>query len=198
MMKNYALGLDDAPVACLGEYEPLKSIGNSTTTARDMLNVEDARQVLFALCDSVAARMREHGVKCGMAALWVKDNQLCGFERQMMLPQPTNLSKELFDAAFSLLQRHYSWHRPIRALGVRGGHLIDEKQAGQMSLFSAPQREKQERLERTLDEINARFSGCALRRAVLLRDASLDGGDIKNGHGESPLQGGREIWQFPE
>ena len=189
VLQAYALGLDDSPVARMGENEPLKSIGNSTTTARDMMNAEDARAVLYGLCDSVAARLRENGVKCRMVALWVRDNGLSGFDRQMMLPLPTQLSSELFEASFSLLQAHYDWRRPLRSLGVRTGHLIGEKQADQLSLFPDRHREKQEKLERTIDEIQGKFGYDALRRAILLQDSSLDGGDIKGRQGSSPLRG---------
>ncbi|MBQ4073959.1 MAG: DNA polymerase IV [Clostridia bacterium] len=189
VLQAYALGLDDSPVAKMGEYEPLKSIGNSTTTARDMMNMEDARAVLFGLCDSVAARLRENGVKCSLVALWIRDNALHGFDRQMMLPLPTNLSSELFDAAFSLMQAHYDWRRPLRSLGVRTGHLIKETQADQICLLSGREREKREKLERTIDEIQEKFGHDALRRAILLQDPSLDGGDIKGRQGSSPLRG---------
>lgn len=189
VLQAYALGLDDSPVARMGEYAPLKSIGNSTTTARDMMNIEDARAVLYGLCDSVAARLRENGVKCRMVALWVRDNALSGFDRQMMLPLPTNLSNELFEASFSLLQAHYGWYRPIRSLGVRTGHLVEEGQADQLCLFPRRDREKQERLERALDEIQEKFGHGALRRAIFLQDPSLDGGDIKGRQGASPLRG---------
>lgn len=189
VLQAYALGLDDSPVAKMGEYEPLKSIGNSTTTARDMMNMEDARAVLFGLCDSVAARLRGNGVKCSLVALWIRDNALHGFDRQMMLPLPTNLSSELFDAAFSLLQAHYDWRRPLRSLGVRTGHLIKETQADQICLLSGREREKREKLERTIDEIQEKFGHDALRRAILLQDPSLDGGDIKGRQGSSPLRG---------
>ena len=189
VLQAYALGLDDAPVARVGEYEPLKSIGNSTTTARDMMNLEDARAVLYGLCDSVAARLRENGVKCRLVALWVRDNGLSGFDRQMMLAQPTNLSSELFQASFSLLQAHYAWRRPLRSLGVRSGHLVEEKQADQMSLFPDAGRERRETLERTIDDIQEKFGHAALRRAILLQDPTLDGGDIKGRQGSSPLRG---------
>jgi len=137
----------------------------------------------------VAARLRENGVKCSLVALWIRDNALHGFDRQMMLPLPTNLSSELFDAAFSLLQAHYDWRRPLRSLGVRTGHLIKETQADQICLLSGREREKREKLERTIDEIQEKFGHDALRRAVLLQDPSLDGGDIKGRQGSSPLRG---------
>lgn len=189
IMQAYALGLDCSPVSRMEENEPLKSIGNSTTTMRDMMDIRDVRQVLYGLCDSVAARLRENGVKCRMVSLWIRDQALSGFERQIMLPLPSNLSSELFDLSFYLFQMHYDWHLPVRSLGVRAGHLVDERQVNQISLLGDEKRERKETLERTIDEICGKFGAASLRRAILLQDPSLDSGDIKGRQGKSPLQG---------
>ena len=181
-MQKYALGLDDAPVMPLGWQEPLKSIGNSTTTPRDMVNEADARIVLYRLCDEVAARLRANGVKCRVVSLWIRDNALHSFERQRMLERPTCLSRDLFGTAFSLLQSSYSWKRPIRSLGVRTALLISERTAGQQSLFPDVSGARREALERTLDGIQARYGQNALCRAVLLTDRELGGDPLGRKH----------------
>lgn len=174
-LRAYALGLDDAPVMRAGEEDSLKSIGNSTTTPRDMMNEEEARIVLRSLCDGVAARLRAHGVKCRVVALWVRDRDFASYERQRALPEATYLSGDLFDAALLLLRTSYFWQRPIRSLGVRTAHLIDASQAGQQTIFPDPVRARRETLEKTLDEIHLRHGRHALCRAVLLADPALSG-----------------------
>ena len=41
MLHNFANGLDDSPVAVYGDVPPQKSIGNSTTSPRDLVSEED-------------------------------------------------------------------------------------------------------------------------------------------------------------
>ena len=56
-------GWDDSPVSAEGYQAPIKSIGNSTTTPRDLENDQDVQIILMALAESVAARLRKHGFK---------------------------------------------------------------------------------------------------------------------------------------
>lgn len=173
-LQKYAQGLDDAPVLRAEEHEAIKSIGNSATLSRDMMNEADARLVLHGLCDQVAARLRKHGVKCQVVSLWVRDSALSSYDRQRALDIPTCLSGALYDTALALLRASYPWKRPIRSLGVRTTQLISEALAGQQSIFPNRRTERQEKLERALDDLHARFGNGSVCRAVLLTDPSLD------------------------
>ena len=50
--------------AKMGMTAPVKSIGNSTTTPRDLEDDLDVWIIQMALAESVAARLRKHGFKC--------------------------------------------------------------------------------------------------------------------------------------
>ena len=56
------MGLDRERVKCVGEYEPPKSIGNGETFPRDIRGREEIEVALMALTDSVAQRLRAHGM----------------------------------------------------------------------------------------------------------------------------------------
>lgn len=73
---SFANGLDSSPVVRAGDEAIIKSIGNSTTTPRDLVNEEDVKMVVYLLGESVASRMREHGFKARTVALYVRDNEL--------------------------------------------------------------------------------------------------------------------------
>src|SRR5690606_10686478 len=64
MLWQFANGLEDQPVREVGQKDLIKSIGNSTTTPRDLNNVQDIKLTLYVLSESVAARLRDHGLKC--------------------------------------------------------------------------------------------------------------------------------------
>ena len=66
---SFANGLDSAPVRLTGEESIIKSVGNSTTAARDLLNIEDVKMIIYVLAESVAARLRKHVLKCTTVAI---------------------------------------------------------------------------------------------------------------------------------
>ena len=102
MLWGFANGLDTGTVA---KYEgreaqaPIKSIGNSWTTPRDLLTDEDVWIVLYLLSESVAARLRENHFRCRGVEVSLRDSSLFSFERQVKLPQPTMQEKDIAEAA---------------------------------------------------------------------------------------------------
>lgn len=174
VLHDFANGRDDSPVANFGEESLIKSIGNSTTTPRDLVDEKDVRMVFYVLSESVAARLREHGFKCRTVQIHIRDNGLSSFERQIKLSRPTCLSTEIADRASELFRENYSWEKPIRTLGVRGADLVPWDTDAQTSLFvNEEHRAKQEKLEEALDALRQRYGYYCLQRAVLLEDKPL-------------------------
>lgn len=130
-----AAGLDTTPVAHIESESDIKSIGNSNTMPRDLVNDDDVRAAFYMLGESVAERMRENGFDARTIKISVRDNDLMSFERQMKLARPTNLVAELVPAAMQLFKRHYNWFKPIRSLGIRGADLISEGSVYQVNIF---------------------------------------------------------------
>ena len=85
VIHSFANGWDESPVATEGYSAPIKSIGNSTTTPRDLENDLDVQIIFMALAESVSARLRKHGFKCNTVAISIRDNSLYHFSRQMHL-----------------------------------------------------------------------------------------------------------------
>ena len=63
VLHSFANGRDDSLVKREHTHAPIKSIGNSTTTPRDLETDEDVKIILYVLAESVAARLRENGVE---------------------------------------------------------------------------------------------------------------------------------------
>ncbi len=61
---QFANGLDTSPVSNIGAKSLIKTVGNSTTTPRDLVSDDDIKITLTALSESVAARLREYGFIC--------------------------------------------------------------------------------------------------------------------------------------
>ena len=180
MLHGFANGYDLTPVARAGEESPVKSVGNSMTTTRDLASLEDISAVYWVLCESVAARLREGGFLCRTVQIGLRDFGLYSFERQTVLETPSCLATELHRAAMALVEAHWDERRPLRSVGVRGAELIPASSPRQMSLFREEAgREKQERLERSVEEIRRRFGKAVIGRAAARLHTDLWSPDLE-------------------
>ena len=182
-----ACGQDRTQVAHLESVDDIKSIGNSNTMPRDLVDDGDVRAAFYMLGESVSQRMRENGFEATTLKISVRDNELMSFERQMKLLRPTNLTAELVPAAMELFKRHYRWHRPIRSLGIRGADLVAENAVYQLNLFEDEEkRDKITRLERCVDRIRGQYGHFSLQRAVLMCER-LKGVNANNDIGDAQI-----------
>lgn len=188
LLHCFANGLDSSPVAKVGEESVIKSVGNSTTTPRDLTCEGDVSVVYWMLCESVASRLREGGFRCTTVQISLRTSDLFCFERQMKLPEPSCLASELHEAAMRLVRENYSWTKPLRSIGVRGAELVPEAWPEQLSLFGdGERRDRCLRLEKTMDALRLRYGHTALSRASVLCDPTLTNIDAKNDHTIHPV-----------
>ena len=188
ILHDFAAGCDTSPVARAGDEAVIKSIGNSTTTPRDLCCDEDAGIVYWMLCESVAERMRESGFLCRGVQVHIRDNELASFERQLKLESPTCLASVLHEAAMRLLRENWDWHKPLRSIGVRATDLLPASTPVQCSIFEDSERqEKRERLERSVDDLRRRFGHYCVGRAVCVSDPTLRNISPKDDHVIHPV-----------
>ena len=85
VLKLFANGEDQTPVNKENVHAPIKSIGNSTTTPRDLTTYEDVAIIAYVLSESVSARLRDNNFVCNVVEISVRDNELHSFTRQKKL-----------------------------------------------------------------------------------------------------------------
>ena len=172
MLHSFANGTECSPVRHKDEISDVKSVGNSTTTPRDLVNEEDVKTVFRVLCESVSTRLREKGLKGRVVTIYVRDKELSSFSRQMKIPANTDISTEIFYYAMKLFCTNYFWNKPIRSLGVS---VSDFDVTYEQFDFekTVENREKQERLETAVDSLRRRFGNYCIGRACQLKDTEL-------------------------
>ncbi len=184
---SFANGYDDSPVRLENTHAPVKSVGNSTTTPKDMVCDEDVKIVLYILAESVAARLRENGFRCRVVEISVRDNELFSFTRQKKIDHATNITGEIAAYAYQLFKANYHWSRPIRSVGVRGADLVTDNYWEQIDLFSSVEkREKQMKMDSAMDEIRKRFGFYSVQRGLMYRDRQLSSVNAKEEHTVHP------------
>ena len=170
-----ARGENQSPVLHVGEAEGVQSVGNGMTFKRNLVSIQDIQTAVTALADTVAARLRRHGLKCATVQVAIKDTNLKVITRQKAAPAPTWLAKEIAAVVMELIRASWKVGVPIRLLSITGLNLLPaEEAAEQLSLFHPPQAEgggaKRESLEKTLDAIRGRFGSRSVSLASVVQN----------------------------
>ncbi|RPF47697.1 DNA polymerase-4 [Hydrogenoanaerobacterium saccharovorans] len=188
MLWVFANGLDTSPVARYNNLAIIKSIGNSTTTPRDLEDDNDVKMVFYVLAESVAARMREQGFKGQTVSISIRDSELYSFTRQIKITHPTCLASEITQIAMKLFADNYKWYRPIRSIGVSVTDFSHGDESIQLDMFCNQQRrEELEVLEGTVDWLRRRYGHFCVQRAVVLQDTALTSFNPKGDHTIHPV-----------
>lgn len=169
----YANGLDNSPVMKYGHSTLIKSVGNSNTAPRDLVNFNEAQSLIYALAESVATRLRDEKLSCKGVALSVKDSEFNYYELQTRLDLPTNTAKRIADTAYMLLLSSYKWERGIRSLGVRAINLIEDSNI-QLSFFKEEiYNFKLLSAEKCIDNLHNRFGYYSITRGTIFKDKEI-------------------------
>lgn len=163
---EYANGLSQEPVRSRYDVEVVKSVGNGTTFPKNLTTRAEVQAGIAVLADSVATRLRHHGLYASGIQVTIRDPEFRDRSRQQQLAAPTHLIRDLTDSAMELVGKLWKPPSPIRALTVTAIHLVQDDQAyEQVDLFTAtaaPKKEKQEKLEAAMDRIRGKYGTGAI------------------------------------
>ncbi len=181
-LHTFANGKDESPVTKIGEEESIKSIGNSLTVYRDLVDDNDVEPVIYLLADSICARMREAGLnKARTVHVYARANNLVGYQKQGKLPRPSGTVRDVAKTAFKLFKEVYPWEKPVRSLGISVSDFLFGNE--QLDLFGDLEKdEKQKRLDNAIDKLRAKYGNNIIQAAIVYNDPKLKDLDIKGEH----------------
>ena len=112
--------------------DSIGSIGNTITPPADLRNNDEVSAVIYLLAGAVSARLIRHGLKTRCVSVCMRDSQFNKVIRQSGIRYPTDTANKIFNQAYALFTKHYTWANPLRSIGVRADNLCND---GQLSLF---------------------------------------------------------------
>jgi DNA polymerase-4 len=149
-----------------------KSYSHSHVMARATSSQRELEELLMRLSEMVGRRLRAAGRRGSVVSVGVVYRPIAGhFSKQVTLPAPISTGDEIYRAALTLLGAR----EPRREIGTLGVGLagLTNAETGQLDLFAAATRPRNERLETAMDAIRNRFGEDAVQRARLLGRAPV-------------------------
>jgi DNA polymerase-4 len=165
-LHRLANGIDESPVTVHPHHDS-KSISRSTTLPKDISDIETAKSVILQLVEEVGAEARRYGSRGKTVSIVIKYGDFQSISRQKSIP-PTYLTRDIYQAGVLLLEQNWNRYRGVRLLGV-GLSSFESDEAKQLSILDtdifSERCEKEEKLERIVDDIRERFGSDKVTRA---------------------------------
>lgn len=162
MMWEYANGIDNSEVQY--KYEKPKGIGNSTTLPVDISNIEELEEALLALTEQVTYRLRKYNLLATVVNVQLRNKDFEDKTHQRKLQVATSSTKDIYLEAKELLHEMYVVGTPIRLIGMRVDSLV-EKNELQLSLFEKEDEQKQEKIDKVIDNLKEKYGYNSITRA---------------------------------
>ena len=153
-----------------------KGLGNGLTYSYDLLTREEIDTELLALCERVGERLRRYGKVAGLVRVHIRSSNLNGYSHQIKLAGTIETTDEIYVIAKQLIDEMWKGE-PVRAMSVSLSDLYGHNQV-QLSMFDSKNKERNEKLDKVVDEIRKLFG-----------DGSIFRGRFANTE-ISPIQGG--------
>ena len=162
MMWEYANGIDNSEVQY--QHEKPKGVGNSTTLPIDVSDISKLEEILLALTEQVTYRLRRYNLLANVVNVQLRTKDFEDKSHQKKLPEATSNTKDIYIVAKELLHEMYIKGIPIRLIGMRVDNLV-EKNEVQLSLFSNADNEKQEKIDKVVDDLKQKYGYNSITRA---------------------------------
>ena len=168
-MINSAKGIDDSRV--VSEIVDPTSISNEITLSQDVTNKVALYSYLESLANQVAIRLRKQKKYAHVIVVVLKDNKFQRKQHQKKIVNATNITKEIFEVAKSILDEMYD-DIPVRLIGLRLDNLVNNVMY-QPSLFEDVSiRESDEVVDNLIDTLQEKYGMNIIKKG--------NSGDLKN------------------
>ncbi len=146
-------GIDNSPVET--EHPDAKSYSAERTFPKDLSEPKDIDRALFKVACIVCHRIRKDKVKASTVSIFIKFTDFSTLQKQCSLPQPTDITALILNAARGLLTEIWDGERPLRQVGL-GLSRLSRDVAEQMSLFEDPKLDFYRKWDEKYDKENSK------------------------------------------
>jgi len=140
----------------------IKSVSHETTFEKDIADRERLTDILWAMCEKAADRMKAKGLVGRTATLKLRRADFSALSRQTRLEEPSQLADTLFRATQALLAA-LPEPGPFRLIGAGYSDLSPDPGQDPVGDLLDPQASARAAAERAADAIRARFGADAIR-----------------------------------
>lgn len=172
-LHQHAWGIDLSRIAN-GYKSKDASFSKSQILLRDYTKLPEVHVLVLEELEDICYRLRKANKMCRTITLSIGYNKDCeekGFQRAMTFPSPMNAAMKIFPFIREIIRQNYEC-QPVRSIAIAASNICTEGTL-QLSLFESVELDEREQsLNRTIDEIKRKYGKVSIIRASSLQDSS--------------------------
>ena len=169
-LKQKLLGNDFDIVRKSDDFVTPKSVGNGTTTIKDVYTRTEIKAVVTALCDEITSRLRMGGFNASNISITIKTADFKYFHEATRLPFCSCYSNDFSFEIMKLLDSFWKYNEAVRAIRICSYNLSSVKKT-QLCMFS--NEIKSYNLNSSIDQIRHKYGYSAIIPASTLKNPHL-------------------------
>ena len=159
---NAARGIDTSQVSETKSKN--QSISVTETLPYNYKDSDKLKEIIFRQTEEVTRELRSKNLFAKTVAVIFKNSNFVSYSAQTTLDKPTDNTKKILKEIYEVFDNNYK-NDEIRLIGVRLANLTKDK-TEQVSLFDREE-EKQDSIQKTIDNINNKFGKSLIKPASL-------------------------------
>ena len=159
-LKANLMGSEEEKVKNYYEATAPKSIGNGTTTIKDILNRVEIEKVVAFLAEKISKRLIKSGFQARTIHVSLKDNEFKKYSKSKTISS-CFATDVLIKEVMNLIDSFYTYSHLIRAIRISCGNLEKVTEHKQLSFFD----QRQENASRTIEKIVNKYGQDSIIRA---------------------------------
>ncbi len=160
VLHDHACGIGSSTFSI--DYEQ-KSISRETTYQTDTSDIEYIESTLFELVRDAGNALREENFMTRTISIKLRYSDFVTITRSKTLSNPTDNDRIIYSTAREILRKSYTRRVTIRLIGIHLSNFVPFAEQG--NLFPSIE-EKQTRILRTIDRLNAKYGEDVVRFGV--------------------------------
>jgi DNA polymerase-4 len=164
-MNNASNGRGNSELVESGTVK-MKSVGNELTYSKDIIELDEIKNELLLLADTVGHRLRRKMFKGRTLQIKIKYNDFTIITRSKTFNQATDSTDFIYNEAFKLMKINRG-SKPIRLLGISLTNFESEL-GQQLNLFDDSTTGETQKIDQMVDQVRDKFGYSAIHRAAIL------------------------------
>ena len=142
-----------------------QSISVTETMPHDYSDRDKLKEIIFRQTEEVTRELRSKNLFVKTVGVIFKNSNFISYSAQATLNKPTDNTKEILKKIYEVFDNNYK-DDEIRLIGVRLANLTKDK-SEQISIFDTEDTEKEDSIQKTIDNINNKFGKSLIKPASL-------------------------------